>query len=191
MKNAETAVFKVGLIGAQSSLGAALRQALLSRQHEVVALVDDLNALQARPGQHCKLCDPLDALSISEAAAGLDAVISVYPNNAPSALDASLSDAIVALSVGLPRAGVRRLLLAADFDRDDPDEQARNQLLTCTDVVWTLVQAPAGADTPGHLEDFIGQSLSDQHQRLLRVAGGILDEARLDNHARELIRFRG
>ena len=104
---------------------------------------------------------------------------------------ASLSDAIVALSVGLPRASVRRLLLVADFDRDDSDELARNQLLACTDVVWTLVQAPTGADTPGRLEDFINQPLSDHHQRLLGVAGGILDEARLDNHVRELIRFRG
>ena len=190
MKNAETPVFKVGLIGAQSGLGAALRHVLLSRQNEVVALVDDLNALQARPGQHCKLCDPLDALSISEAAAGLDAVICVYPGDLSEPATASLSDAIVALSVGLPRAGVRRLLLVADFDRDDPDEQARNQLLACTDVVWTLVQEPGGADMPGRLEDFIHQPMSDHHQRLMRVAGGILDEARLDNHVRELIRFR-
>ncbi|OEC33033.1 hypothetical protein SAMN05216600_11178 [Pseudomonas cuatrocienegasensis] len=191
MKNAETPVFKVGLIGALSNLGAALRHELLSRQHEVVALVGDLNALQARPGQHCKLCDPFDALSISEAAAGLDVLICVYPGDVSERIDVSLSDAIVALSLGLPRASVRRLLLVADFDRDDPDEQARNQLLACTDVVWTLVQAPTGADTPGRLEDFINQPLSDHHQRLLGVAGGILDEARLDNHVRELIRFRG
>ena len=191
MKNAETPVFKVGLIGAFTNLGAALRHELLSRQHEVVALVGDLNALQARPGQHCKLCDPFDALSISEAAAGLDALICVYPGDVSERTDVSLSDAIIALSLGLPRAGVRRLLLVADFDRDDSDELARNQLLACTDVVWTLVQAPTGADTPGRLEDFINQPLSDHHQRLLGVAGGILDEARLDNHVRELIRFRG
>ena len=45
MKNAETPAVKVVLYGAMSSLGSALMAELLRRQHEVIAILDDLTAL--------------------------------------------------------------------------------------------------------------------------------------------------
>ena len=50
MKNAETPVVKVVLYGAMSSLGSALMAEMLRRQHEVIAILDDLTALAPRPG---------------------------------------------------------------------------------------------------------------------------------------------
>ncbi len=55
MKNAETPVFKLVLFGPESSLGNALMVELLSRQHEVIAVVDDLNRHSPRPGLHFKI----------------------------------------------------------------------------------------------------------------------------------------
>ncbi len=49
MKNAETPVVKVVLYGAMSSLGSALMAEMLRRQHEVIAILDDLTALAPRP----------------------------------------------------------------------------------------------------------------------------------------------
>ncbi|HAB65290.1 MAG TPA: NADH-flavin reductase, partial [Pseudomonas sp.] len=50
MLNAETPRLKFALYGAHSSLGNALLCELLTRQHEAVALVDDLNSMTDRPG---------------------------------------------------------------------------------------------------------------------------------------------
>jgi hypothetical protein len=41
---------KVVLYGAMASLGGALMAELLRRQHEVIAILDDLNVLAPRPG---------------------------------------------------------------------------------------------------------------------------------------------
>lgn len=54
MKNAETPVVKVVLYGAMASLGGALMAELLRRQHEVIAILDDLTALAPRPGLRTK-----------------------------------------------------------------------------------------------------------------------------------------
>ena len=54
MKNAETPVVKLVLYGAMSSLGSALMAEMLRRQHEVIAILDDLTALAPRPGLRAK-----------------------------------------------------------------------------------------------------------------------------------------
>ena len=56
MKNAETPVVKVVLYGAMSSLGSALMAEMLRRQHEVIAILDDLTALAPRPGEGNGAC---------------------------------------------------------------------------------------------------------------------------------------
>ncbi|MHA6491765.1 NAD(P)H-binding protein [Pseudomonas borbori] len=198
MKNFETPVFKLGLFGARSSLGSALLCELLSRQHEVVALLGELNALQSRPGLRTKLCDLFDAVSVSEAVAGTDAVICLYDHSLlpiggedrPAQQGGSLADAVTALCLGMPRAGVRRLLLVADFDQADPDQLARQHLLD-SELVWTLVAAPQGLHGDWRLDDFLDPDHQDEERRRLRsIASGIADEAQLDNHLREEIRFR-
>ena len=69
MLNAETPRLKFALYGAHDDLGSALLVELLSRQHEAVALLDDLNSLSARPGLRTKPGDPFDPLSVSESVA--------------------------------------------------------------------------------------------------------------------------
>lgn len=68
MKNAETPVFKLVLFGPESSLGNALMAELLSRQHEVTAVVDDLNRHTA--GLHFKIGGLDDADQAEQGAAG-------------------------------------------------------------------------------------------------------------------------
>ena len=67
MKNAETPVVKVVLYGAMSSLGSALMAEMLRRQHEVIAILDDLTALAPRPGLRTKTGDLFDANGSSRA----------------------------------------------------------------------------------------------------------------------------
>lgn len=75
MKNAETPVVKVVLYGAMSSLGSALMAEMLRRQHEVIAILDDLTALAPRPGLRTKTGDLFDAQRVKQSVAGSSAVI--------------------------------------------------------------------------------------------------------------------
>lgn len=75
MKNAETPVVKVVLYGAMSSLGSALMAEMLRRQHEVIAILDDLNALAPRPGLRTKTGDLFDAQRVKQSVAGSSVVI--------------------------------------------------------------------------------------------------------------------
>lgn len=75
MKNAETPVMKVVLFGALSSFGNALMAELLRRQHEVIAILDDLNALAPRPGLRTKAGNFFSADRVCESIAGCTAVI--------------------------------------------------------------------------------------------------------------------
>ncbi len=70
MKNAETPVVKVLLYGAMSSLGSALMAEMLRRQHEVIAILDDLTALAPRPGLRTKTGDLFDAKRVKQSVAG-------------------------------------------------------------------------------------------------------------------------
>ena len=70
MKNAETPVVKVVLYGAMASLGGALMAELLRRQHEVIAILDDLTALAPRPGLRTKTGDLFDAERVNQSVAG-------------------------------------------------------------------------------------------------------------------------
>ena len=75
MKNAETPTVKVVLYGAMASLGGALMAELLRRQHEVIAILDDLNVLAPRPGLRTKSGDLFDAERVNQSVAGSSAVI--------------------------------------------------------------------------------------------------------------------
>jgi len=202
MLNAETPRLKFALYGAHSSLGNALLCELLTRQHEAVALVDDLNSMTVRPGLRAKTGDLFDAISVSQSVAGMDAVICLY--DSPSLATASgaaanhqphdLYQAVDALLSGLPKVGVERLVLVADLSAkgDDPTVTAALQRIAAHPLKWTLVDANADGDDLS-IEDFsVIDDLdpSDRRVQLRRIAAGIVDELETPQHLHEQIHFR-
>lgn len=179
MLNAETPRLKFALYGAHDDLGSALLVELLSRQHEAVALLDDLNSLSARPGLRTKPGDPFDPLSVSESVAGMDAVICLYHTPRLPSTDAITGEsarrdfyqAVEALLLGLERVGVERLLLIADFPAIErqPEVEAALQRLAAHPLKWTLVDAPPGRQPADHRD--VGRSRRQgRNQSLSRAA---------------------
>ena len=170
MKNAETPVLKIALFGAISSFGSALMAELLRRQHEVIAIVDDLNALAPRPGLRTKVGNLFNAERVGESIAGcssviclLDAkVLPVGAGNERAAIDLTPEEQLIAthtLLSCLDRAQTKRLVLVADIqllhDQPLPDYRDPNldqfqasalivDALRNSDADWTLVSAPQG-----------------------------------------------
>ncbi|TLX56325.1 NADH-flavin reductase [Stutzerimonas nosocomialis] len=201
MRNAETPRLKFALYGAHSSLGSALICELLSRQHEAVALMDDLNSLAARPGLRTKLADLQDPESVSESVAGFDAVICLHnsprlphsPDHTAPHGPQGFYQAVDALLVGMPRVQVRRLILVADFDAlaGAPEVEAALQRLATHPLDWTLVNAPPA----GHGLSIDDLSVvptdkpDDPRYQLRRIAAGIVDELETPRHLHERINF--
>lgn len=196
MLNAETPRLKFALYGAHSSLGNALLCELLTRQHEVVAVVDDLNSMTARPGLRSKPGTLFDARSVAQSVAGMDAVLCLLDSPAlpggPAPDEHSLQRAVEALLVGLPQAGVARLLLIGDMPRlaRGAQGEAALQQLAAHPLRWTLVEAAAsGADLS--IEDFAGElAVGSREERLRHIAAGIADELENPQHLHQQIRFR-
>ncbi|MGF6202672.1 NAD(P)-dependent oxidoreductase [Pseudomonas laurylsulfatiphila] len=215
MKNAETPVVKVVLYGAMSSLGSALMAEMLRRQHEVIAILDDLNALAPRPGLRTKTGDLFDAQRVKQSVAGSSVVICLLdapglPFNSehvektivPGPVEQVL--AVDALIEGLHGAGVARLFLVGDFAvLDEPEledslqrhaaEEIR-EALQSSPLQWTLVNEPRGvpgltiehfAKPGGNLEPGLAEPLG----RLARTAVGIADELHLKLHIGEHVSF--
>ncbi len=203
MLNAETPRRKFALYGTHSSLGNALLCELLSRQHEAVALVDDLNSMTVRPGLRAKTGDLFDATSVAQSVAGMDAVICLF--DSPTLASAGPSEmaeqqphgfyqAVEALLSGLPQVGVDRLLLVADLSAiaHDPEVAAALQRIAVDPLRWTLVDAEASG-TDLSIEDFSvldGLARDDRRVILRRLAAGIADELDSPQHLREQIHFR-
>lgn len=215
MKNAETPAVKVVLYGAMSSLGSALMAELLRRQHEVIAILDDLTALAPRPGLRTKSGDLLDAERVNQSVAGSSAVICLL--NAPG-LPLSSDHveksvvlgpveqvlAVDALIDGLQAANISRLFVIGEFEAlDDPEnadplqrhaaEEVR-EALQSSPLHWTLVNAPRSVAglTIEHFSQ-VGRTLepglAEPLERLNRVAVGIADELRLNLHLRQHVDF--
>ncbi|MFY0730859.1 NAD(P)-dependent oxidoreductase [Pseudomonas sp. NFX15] len=215
MKNAETAVVKVVLYGAMSSLGSALMAEMLRRQHEVIAILDDLTALAPRPGLRTKTGDLFEAERVKQSVAGSSVVICLLdapglPFNSeyvektivPGPVEQVL--AVDALIDGLRGAGVSRLFLVGDFEvLDETEIEDRLQLhaaeeireaLQSSPLQWTLVNSPRAM--PGltlehfsHVSSSLEPGLGDMLQRLNRVAVGIADEMKLNLHLGEHVNF--
>ncbi|WP_458370532.1 NAD(P)-dependent oxidoreductase [Pseudomonas fluorescens] len=215
MKNAETPVVKVVLYGAMSSLGSALMAEMLRRQHEVIAVLDDLNALAPRPGLRTKTGDLFDAQRVKQSVAGSSVVIClldapglpfnsehVEKNIVPGPVEQVL--AVDALIDGMQAANIARLFLVGDFDvLDDPETEDSLQrhaaeeireALQSSPLKWTLVNEPRGvagltiehfAQIGGNLEPGLAEPLG----RLARTAVGIADELHLNLHIREHVNF--
>lgn len=196
MRNAETPRLKFALYGAHSSLGNALLCELLTRQHEVVAVVDDLNSMTARPGLRSKPGDLFDATSVARSVAGMDAVLCLLDSpelpHGPEDQARGLDRAIEALLTGLPRVDVDRLLLIGDLPRltGGAEGEAVLQRLATHPLRWTLIEAAADG-TDLSIEDFAGALAPDsREERLRRIAAGIVDELENPQHLHEQMRFR-
>ncbi|MGV8919579.1 MAG: NAD(P)-dependent oxidoreductase [Pseudomonas sp.] len=170
MKIAETPVMKVVLFGAISSLGSALMAECLRRQHEVIAILDDLNALLPRPGLRTKAGGMFNAERVCESIAGSSAVIClldahVLPRGtSDTAVEGPLSpvEQLVATQTVvscMQRMDIKRLIVVGDFseidDQDYPDFQHTHlqqsqaaglivESLRRSDRDWTLINAPMG-----------------------------------------------
>jgi len=215
MKNAETPVVKVVLYGAMSSLGSALMAEMLRRQHEVIAILDDLTALPPRPGLRTKSGDLFDAERVKQSVAGSTAVVCLLdapglPYNSeyvektiiPGPVEQVL--AVDALIEGMQASRIARLFLVGDFEvLDEPEIEDRLQChaaeeireaLQSSDLQWTMVNAPRGV--PGLTIEHFSQvssslepGLREPLERLSRVAVGIADELQLRLHVGEHVNF--
>lgn len=198
MLNMETPRLKFALYGAHSSLGSALLCELMARQHESIAVLDDLNSLAARPGLRVKLGTLYEPQSVVESVAGVDGVVCLFDApGLPQASDAPHDGArhyfyaaVDSLLVGLPRVQVKRLLLVADFTVLDqqPEVEAALQRLAAHPLEWTLVSAPA----PGYgldIDDVMSVDSEDIRQ-LRRVAAALCDELETPRHRHAQMNLR-
>jgi len=203
MLNAETPRLKFALYGAHDDLGSALLVELLSRQHEAVALLEDLNSISARPGLRTKPGDPFDAIRVSESVAGMDAVVCLFQTPPLPAADAVTGEssrrdfyqAVESLLIGLERAKVKRLVLIADFPAIElqPEVEAALQRLVNHPLHWTLVDAPSAGNqlSVEALAEAAGKGEANPYRELQRIAAGIVDELERPQHIRQRIHFSG
>ncbi|UCR81757.1 NAD(P)-dependent oxidoreductase [Pseudomonas chlororaphis] len=214
MKNAETPVVKLVLYGAMSGLGCALMAEFMRRQHEVIAILDDLTALEPLPGLRTKCGDLFDAARVRQSVAGGDVVACLLDAlGLPMGLEQQENlmlepreqvRAVEALVAGMQAAGVRRLFLVGNFEVLDqpemegyPDRQAAEAILDAlqgSTLRWTLVNAPQSIPglTLEHFSQPVGSlppKLDEPVQRLARVAAGIADEQQLNLHVGEHVNF--
>jgi len=99
---------KVVLYGASGMIGSRILSELLSRGHEVTAVVRDPKKL-AGINATVKTGDALSSADVAEKSAGADAVISAYA--APVSDTSKVVDATRALIAGLRQAQVKRFLM--------------------------------------------------------------------------------
>jgi len=215
MRNAETPVVKMVLYGAMSSLGSALMAEMLRRQHEIIAILDDLTALAPRPGLRTKAGDLYDPERVKQSVAGASAVVCLL--NAPGLpmsseqVERTLIPgpveqvlAVDALIAGMQAANIPRLFLVGDFAvldeeqaEDDLQRHAAEEILDAlqnSSLQWTLIDSPYAA--PGlTIEHFtqvstsLESGMAESLERLNRVAVGIADELRLNLHVGQHVNF--
>lgn len=98
---------KVVLFGATGMIGSRVLKELVSRRHEVTAVVRDTSRVPNEPGVKAVKGDALNAADVAEVVKGSDAVVSSY---SPGANTALIVDATRSLIAGLKQAGVRRFI---------------------------------------------------------------------------------
>jgi hypothetical protein len=99
---------KVVLYGASGMIGSRILQELLSRGHQVTAVVRNPKKITV-DGIEVLQGDVTEADSVAETAKGADAAISAYAP--PQGEEPTLSAAVYALLDGLTAAGVKRLIV--------------------------------------------------------------------------------
>lgn len=197
MHNLETPCLKLGVFNPLDSLAQALIAAALHRQHEVSALLGDLNQITARPGLRCKLGSLDSAETVKRAIAGLDAVFACLGDESAEDLPPQcgcLLDGALA-SARAPRLfliGHWQWLVESDASDDEALGAGLRRSLQASGLDWTLVEMPALA--PGlRVDDFSGANttISADARRALDCAEALLDELRLGLHRHQCLRLRG
>lgn len=103
---------KVALIGATGFVGTPLLAELLSRGHQVTVLARNPAKLAAQPGLTVLAADALDATQVTQAVAGVDAVISAYnPGWTEPQIHDLFLQGTAAIIEGTKRAGIKRFLM--------------------------------------------------------------------------------
>lgn len=202
MRPAEALPFKVALYGAHSSLGSAVLCELLNRQHETVAVINDFNAMAARPGLRAKAGNLFDATSVARSVAGMRGVICLFDSpSIPSDPDADtlgeprdLYQAAHALLSGMTEVGVDRLVLVADFEAHADEEAllAAQGLIAAHPLKWTLADVPGVPGAALSVDDFSdidGLPRNDDRVRLRRIAAALVDELEHARHVHQMIQF--
>ena len=198
MHNLETPRLKLGVFNPRDSFGQALIAAALHRQHEVSALLDDLNGITARPGLRCKLGSLDSVETVTRAIAGLDVVFACLGDEIEEDLPPQCGNLLDG-ALGLGSAGVARLFLVGHWqwllDSDDSDDEALGaglrRSLDVSGLDWTLVEMPAL--TPGlRVDDFSGAAtaIAPDARRALDCAEALLDEVHLGLHRHQCLRLR-
>jgi putative NADH-flavin reductase len=158
---------KVVLLGATGRTGSRIRRELLSRSHQVVAVVRDPGTLQPEPGVSIAVDDLTDVSKTAAVMKGADAVISAY---APPQKDTDQLVAVTKLLVeAVKRSGVPRFLMVGGAGSLEvkpgvtlidsgylPSEwmgiakshEKALEVLRSSDIDWTYL-APAGFFEPG------------------------------------------
>jgi len=100
---------KVVLYGASGMIGSRILTELVSRGHQVTAVVRHPQKVAAAPGVTVMKGDVTEAGDVAQTAKGADAAVSAYAP--PKGEESTLSASVLALLDGLPAAGVRRLIV--------------------------------------------------------------------------------
>lgn len=170
---------KVALIGATGFVGSALLEELLSRGHQVTALVRSPDKLAVRSNLHVVKADVQDPTQVQAAVAGNDAVISAF-NAGWSNPDiyCDFMSGTRAIVAGTKAAGVKRYIViggagslyapdgsqlvdspqfpAAIFDGANAARDALNELKQESALDWTQLSPPV-AFHPGSATERTGK----------------------------------
>lgn len=157
---------KIALIGATGLVGTEVRKELISRGHQVIALVRNPATLPTEPGLTVVVADALVVSQVAKAVAGSDAVISAYnPGwSEPRIYDLFLQGTRAILE-GVKASNVKRVLVVGGAGSlfvapgvqlvDTPlfpseykqgalaAREALNQIKLETSLDWTFVSPPA------------------------------------------------
>lgn len=210
MKNADTPAINVALFGALSSFGSALMAELLRRQHEVIAIIDDPDALKPRRRLRIRGGNLFDSERVCAGLTDCSVVICLLePKAAPLAVTGLTPEAQLlatyTLLTCMDRVHLKRLILVADIhllhgqplaDYQDPNLDQFQASALIVDALrksaaeWTLVSAPEGVAGLGitHYSP-TGHTQEVSRAVLARVAAGIADEIRLNLHVRQYVNF--
>jgi putative NADH-flavin reductase len=162
---------KLVVLGATGGTGLELVRQSIERKHQVTAFVRSPEALQPYHERiSIKRGNVLDSSQLAEAIHGHDAILSGFGPRVPiSKSDANLlRDFAVALTTAMARASLRRVIVISTaflfkdsiipptyllgrmfFGSVVVDSAASEQIITQTNLDWTVVRPPQLTDKPG------------------------------------------
>jgi putative NADH-flavin reductase len=203
----------VSLYGATGNAGARILEELLTRGHQVTAIVRDPAKLRLRPGLTIRKGDLSDIAQVAESLRGTPAVISAYGPGLNSPGD--LVGATQRLVTGLQQAGVKRLLMVGGAGSLEvapgvqlmdsgylPEEwkpiarahREALEILRASDLDWTSL-CPAAYFEPGQRtgvfrlgkDNLVANEKGESRISMEDYAIAMVDE--LENHAHPRQRF--